>query len=97
MPFLFIFALGIGAFVMRRRSTGGRSASTGALPSYLDPDLPEALTQEVRRALKYEENPKSLSEFADSLSRTYPRAGYEIRVKAWIMGGRLGPVPQPPW
>lgn len=47
--------------------------------------------------MKYEENPKSLSEFADSLSRTYPRASYEIRVKAWIMGGRQGPVPQPPW
>lgn len=97
MPFLVIFALGIGAFMMRRRTGGAGSASAGALPPHLDPDLPAALAQEVQRAMKYEENPKSLSEFADSLSRTYPRASYEIRVKAWIMGGRQGPVPQPPW
>jgi len=56
-----------------------------------------ALAQEVSRALRYEENPKSLSEFAESLARTYPSAAYEVRVKAWIKSGRQGPVPSPPW
>ena len=94
MPFFVLFALGLGAYMMRRR---GPSTSTGALGPRLDPHFPTALAQEVQRAMRFEENPKSLSEFAESLSRTYPHAAYEIRVKAWVMGGRQGPVPQPPW
>jgi hypothetical protein len=95
MPFLVLLALGAGMFWMRRRS--GPTASTGALGPRLEPDLPIALAQEIQRAMRFEENPKTLSEFAESLSRTYPRAAYEIRVKAWVMGGRHGPVPQPAW
>jgi len=96
MPYLLLAALGLGAYLMRRKE--GSSASTGRLLGpRLDPDLPQALAQEVQRAMRYEENPKTLSEFAESLSRTYPYAAYEIRVKAWVAGGRQGPVPQPPW
>jgi len=98
MPILLLVALGFGAYhLVRRRASTPRSASTGALGPHLDPDLPVALAQEVSRALRYEENPKSLSEFAESLARTYPSAAYEVRVKAWIKSGRQGPVPSPPW
>jgi hypothetical protein len=96
MPWLLLLAVGAGAYFMRRRapttSVGRRLAS-----SHLDPDLPVALQQEVERSMRYEQNPKSLSEFAESLSPSYPHAAYEIRVKAWVMGGRHGPVPRPPW
>ena len=94
--FPLLVVLGVGAYLWGRRG-GGSTASTGALPPHMDPDLPTALAQEIKRALRYEENPKSLSEFAESLSRTYPQAAHEIRVKAWVMAGRQGPVPQPPW
>lgn len=95
MPYLFLLAVGLGAYIMRRRN--GPSHAAGALGPHIENDLPVALEQEIKRALRFEENPKTLSEFAESLSRTYPHAAYEIRVKAWVMGGRNGPVPQPPW
>jgi len=95
MPIIVLLAIGLGAYMMRRRT--GPTAGTGGVGPHLDPDLPVALAQEIRRALRFEQNPKSLSEFAESLAMTYPHAAYEVRVKAWIMAGRQGPVPDPPY
>ncbi len=46
--------------------------------------------------MESEADPKTLSQFAESLDRTYPFAAYELRMKAWIASGRQGPLPAPP-
>ena len=101
MPPLWLIAVLLGGvwFVRRKVDRMGPvgTASAGALPAAnMDPEMPTALRQEVVRAMSNENDPKTLSDFAESLQGSFPRAAYEIRTKAWVLGGRRGPLPRPP-
>lgn len=68
-----------------------------ALPRLrIDANMPSTLRQEVVRAMESDTDPKALSQFAESLDRTYPYAAHELRMKAWVASGRVGPLPSPP-
>jgi hypothetical protein len=97
MPPLWLIALLLGGvyYVRRKVAPNSGSGSAGALPAHIDPEMPVALKHEVLRAMANENDPKSLSDFAESLSGSFPRAAYEIRTKAWVLGGRRGPLPRP--
>ena len=91
MPWI-LLALGIGLYMSRRKRE-----KLAALPRLrVDANMPASLRQEVVRAMESEADPKTLSQFAESLDRTYPYAAYELRMKAWIASGRQGPLPAPP-
>jgi len=99
MPPLWLIAVLLGGvyFVRRKVNNMGGGSSAGALPAHIDPEMPTALKQEVLRAMSTENDPKTLSDFAESLQASFPKAAYEIRSKAWVLGGRRGPLPRPPW
>ncbi len=91
MPWI-LLALGIGIFMSRRKRE-----KLAALPRLrIDANMPSSLRQEIVRAMEGETDPKTLSQFAESLDRTYPHAAYELRMKAWVASGRQGPLPTPP-
>lgn len=89
--------VGIGFLVSRLRKRGGIGVGGGGDAQLrIEGNMPLALRNEVLRAMQFESNPRTLVEFAESLSKSYPWAAYEIRTKAWVLGGRQGPVPAAP-
>ena len=88
MPWI-LLAIGLGIYWSRRQRQ-----KFAAMPRLqLDGNMPASLREEVVRAMECDTDPKSLSQFAESLDRAYPYAAYELRMKAWVASGRQGPLP----
>jgi hypothetical protein len=66
----------------------------------LDANLPEALRNQIVLLLQgspdYGGNdPRTLELFANGIASQYPKAAHALRVRAWILRGRQGPMPLP--
>ena len=85
---LLLVAFGIGHHVARQ------GVQSGPPSIRIDRDMPIFVREEVVRALQQENDPKTLSTFADSIASKFPHAAFELRAKAWVLGGRQGPLPE---
>jgi len=83
---LLIIAFGVGAHVQNRR----RNAQPQVR---IDQGMPVWVRQDVVNALQFEADPNRLRHFADQIFAKYPFAAFELRSKAWVVGGRQGPMP----
>lgn len=93
MPYLLlVFAFGVGAHVGRKK---GAAVGASSLPSVkIDRDIPVFLREEFLRAIHQENEPESLEKFASSIASKYPHCAFELRAKAWVVGGRRGAFPE---
>ncbi len=94
MPYLLlVFAFGVGAHVGRKKSA---VVGASSLPSVkIDCASPVFLREEFFASHSPgKTNRESLEKFASSIASKYPHCAFELRAKAWVVGGRRGAFPE---
>jgi hypothetical protein len=93
VPALWVLLAAGSAVVLARAIPRGKTSRT----IVLDKNLPDPLAEQVIQAILYVPNPVTLDGMAQQLeSGGYPCAGYELRRRAWELGGSRGPSPTRP-
>lgn len=86
MPFVLCFCL--AAFLFRNKD------KQKARPiAEVEEQMPLSVQMEVYRCLTEEQSPDALRSFASAIAPRYPKAAFELRCQAWVLGGRQGEFP----
>lgn len=87
---MMLIAFAAGGHVAGRRAKGATKE-----PIELDANMPLALREWVLYALGSETDPEQLKHIGNEIAKSFPKASYELRMKAWLYGGQVGPLPTP--